>query len=59
MRNAYKFLVGEPEGKRPLGRLKRRWDNIKMDIEMGLGSVGWFHMTENMDWWRAVTSKMY
>jgi hypothetical protein len=38
-RNAYKILVGKPEGKRPLGRPRRRWvDNIKMD----LGEMGWY-----------------
>jgi hypothetical protein len=37
-RNAYRILVGKPEGKRPLGRPRRRWvDNIKMD----LGEIGW------------------
>jgi hypothetical protein len=42
-RNAYRLLVGKPEGKRPLGRQKRRWvDNIKMDLlEIGWGSVDW------------------
>jgi hypothetical protein len=40
-RNVYRLLVGKPEGKRPLGRLRRRWiDNIKMDLlEMGLSVV--------------------
>jgi hypothetical protein len=40
-RNAYRILVGKPEGKRPLGRLRRRWvDNIKMDHrEIGLSSM--------------------
>jgi hypothetical protein len=38
-RNAYRILVGKPEGKRPLGRPRRRWvDNIKMD----LGEMGWY-----------------
>jgi hypothetical protein len=41
-RNAYRLLVGKPEGKRPLGRPKNRWvDNIKIDIrELGLGGSG-------------------
>jgi hypothetical protein len=41
-RNAYKILVGKPEGKRPLGRLRRRWvDNVKMDLkEMGMPWTG-------------------
>jgi hypothetical protein len=40
-RNAYKLLVGKPEGRRPLGRPRRRWmDNIRMDLgEVGLGDV--------------------
>jgi hypothetical protein len=43
MRNAYKMLFGKPEGKRPLGISRRRWeDNIKMDIEY----IGW----KDMDW---------
>jgi hypothetical protein len=42
-RNAYRLLVGKPEGKRPLGRTRRRWvDNIRMD----LGEVGW----DGLDW---------
>jgi hypothetical protein len=37
-RNAYKGLVGKPEGKRPLGRPRRRWDDIRMDLrEIGMG----------------------
>jgi hypothetical protein len=42
-RNAYRLLVGKPEGKRPLGRPRRKWvDNIKMDLlEIGWGGVGW------------------
>ena len=42
-RNAYRILVGKPEGKRPLGRLRRRWeDNIKMDLrEVGCDAGHW------------------
>jgi hypothetical protein len=42
-RNVYRLLVGKPEGKRPLGRPRRRWiDNIKMDLlEMGVSVVDW------------------
>jgi hypothetical protein len=42
-RNAYRILVGKPEGKRPLGRLRHRWvDNIKMDLrEIGLDGMDW------------------
>jgi hypothetical protein len=42
-RNAYRFLVGKPDGMRPLGRSRRRWvDNIRMDlVEVGWGDVDW------------------
>jgi hypothetical protein len=47
---------GKREGKRPLGRPMRRWeDNIKMDIqEVGCGGMDWFEVAEDMDSWRAV-----
>jgi hypothetical protein len=45
-RNAYRILVGKPEGKRPLGRPGRRWeDNIRMDLrEIGWGGMDWIHL---------------
>jgi hypothetical protein len=45
VRDAYTILVGRPEGRRPLGRPRRRWeDNIKMDLrEIGFGDVDWIH----------------
>jgi hypothetical protein len=48
-RNVYKLLVGKPEGKRPLGRPRRRWrDNIKMDLlEIGLGGVDWIGLAQD------------
>jgi hypothetical protein len=48
-RNVYRLLVGKSEGKRPLGRLRRKWmDNIKMDLlEIGLNVVDWIGMTED------------
>ena len=54
-RNAYRVLVGKPEGKRPLGRLKLRWeDNIKMDLrEMGCGPGNWIDLAEDRYQWRA------
>jgi hypothetical protein len=54
-RNAYRILVGKPEGKRPLGRPIHRWlDNIKMDLrEIGWGSMGWIDLAQEMDQWRA------
>jgi hypothetical protein len=55
-RNAYRILVGKPEGKRPLGRSRRRWeDNIKMDLrEIGWGGTDWIHLAQNRDQWRAL-----
>jgi hypothetical protein len=57
-RRVYKVLVGKPEGKRPLGRPRRRWeDGIRMDLrETGLGSVDWIRLAQDRDLWRAVVS---
>jgi hypothetical protein len=48
-RNAYRLLVGKPEGKRPLGRPRCRWvDNIRMDIrEVGWGDVDWIGLAQD------------
>jgi hypothetical protein len=48
-RNAYKILVGKPEGKRPLGRSRRRWvDNIKMDLrEIGWDGLDWIELAQD------------
>jgi hypothetical protein len=48
-KNVYRLLVGKPEGKRPLGRPRRRWiDNNNMDLlEIGLGVVGWIGLAQN------------
>jgi hypothetical protein len=56
----YKILVGKPEGKRPLGRLRRMWeDGIRMDLrETGLGGVDWIRLAQDRDRWRAVVSEM-
>ena len=53
-----KVLVGKPEGKRPLGRPRRRWEhNIKMDLqEVGRGCGDWEGLAQNMDRWRALVS---
>jgi hypothetical protein len=50
-RNAYRILVGKPEGKRPLGRPRRRWvDNIKIDLrEIGWDGVDWMDMVQDRD----------
>jgi hypothetical protein len=55
-RKVYKVLVGKPEGKRPLGKPRRRWeDGIRMDLrEIGLGGVDWIRLAQGRDRWRAV-----
>jgi hypothetical protein len=55
-RNAYRILVGNPEGKRPLGRPRRRCvDNIKMDLrEIGWDGVEWTDIAQDRDQWRAL-----
>jgi hypothetical protein len=54
-RNAYRILVGKPEGKRPLLRPRRRWeDNIKMDLrEVGWHGMDWIDLAHDRDRWRA------
>jgi hypothetical protein len=58
MRQEYKILVGKHEGKRPLGRPRYRWeDNIRMDLrEIGLVSVYWIHLAQDMDQWQALVN---
>jgi hypothetical protein len=53
-RNAYKNLVGKPEGERLLGRPRRRWeDNIRMNLrEIGWGGMDWIDLAQDMDQWR-------
>jgi hypothetical protein len=55
-RNLYRFLVGKPEGKRPLGRPRRRWiNNIKMGLlEIGLSVVDWIGLAQDRYRWRAL-----
>jgi hypothetical protein len=55
-RKVYKDLVGKPEGKRQLGRQRRRWENgIRMDLKMiGFGGVDWIRLSQVRDRWRAV-----
>ena len=57
-RGAYRVLVGKPEGKRPLGRPRRRWvDNIRMDLqEVGCGDVDWIGLAQDRDGWRKLVS---
>jgi hypothetical protein len=58
VRDAYNILVGRPEGRRPLGRPRRRWeDDIKMDLrETGFGDVDWIHLAQDRDRWRALVN---
>jgi hypothetical protein len=55
-RKVYKVLVGKPEGKRPLGRPRCRWENgIRMDLgEIGWGGMEWIHLAQDRDQWRAL-----
>jgi hypothetical protein len=54
-RGIYRVLVRRPEGKRPLGRLRRRWDdNIKLDLrEIGIDGANWIQLAQNRVQWRA------
>jgi hypothetical protein len=59
-KNIYKILVGKPEGKRPLGQPRRRWEvSIKMDItEVTWGGMDWIPLGQNRDWWRTLVTKV-
>jgi hypothetical protein len=58
VRDAYSILVGGPEGRRPLGRPRRRWEeNRKMDLrEKGFGDVDRINLAQDMDRWRALVN---
>jgi hypothetical protein len=57
-RNAYRILVGKPEGKRPLGRPRRRWvDNIKTDFgEIEWNGLDWMDVALDVDQWKALVN---
>jgi hypothetical protein len=57
-RNSYRNLVRKPNGKRPLGRPRRRWvDNIKIDLrETGWGGMDWIDLAQDRDQWRALVN---
>jgi hypothetical protein len=59
-RNVYRLLVGKPEGKRPLGRPRRRWiDIIKMDLlEIGLNVVDWIGLAQDRYRWTALVNSV-
>jgi hypothetical protein len=58
VRGVYRVLVGKPEGKRPLGKHRRRWkDNIKMDLqEVGCGGMDWIELAQDRDRWRVLVN---
>ena len=57
-KGVYRVLVGKPEGRRPLGRPRRRWvDNIRMDLqEVGCGYMDWIGLAQDRDKWRTLVS---
>jgi hypothetical protein len=57
-RNVYRVLMGKPEGKRPLGRPRRIWENgIRMDLrEIVWGSADWIQLAQDRDRWRALVN---
>jgi len=56
-RGVYRVLVGKPEGKRPLGRPRRRWEDIKMDLqEVGCGGMDWIGLAQDRDRWQTFVS---
>jgi hypothetical protein len=59
-RNAYRLLVGKPEGKRPLGRPRRRWvDNIVIDLrDVGWSDEDWIGLAQDRDRWRALVNSV-
>jgi hypothetical protein len=59
-RGVHRVMVGKPEGKRPLGRPRLRWeDNVRMDLqEVGGGRGDWMELAQDRDRWRELVSKV-
>jgi hypothetical protein len=59
-KNVYRLLVGKPDGRRPLGRPRRRWfDNIRTGlVQAGLGNVDWIGLAQDRDRWRALMNSV-
>jgi hypothetical protein len=59
-RNAYRLMVGKPEGEKQLGSPKQRWmDNIKMDfLEVGWGDMDWIGLVQDRNRWRALVNSV-
>jgi hypothetical protein len=56
-RNAYRNLVGEAEGKRPLGRPRHRWEDMRMGYrEVGWGGMDWIDLAQDRDQWRSLVN---
>jgi hypothetical protein len=55
-RGVYRVLVGKPEGKRPLGRSRHRWKDIKCIFRKWVGGMDWIELAEDRDRWRAVVN---
>jgi hypothetical protein len=57
--NAYNILVGKSEGRRPLGRPRRRWEDTRMDLrEIGWEAVDLLHLAQDKDQWRVLVNKV-
>jgi hypothetical protein len=56
-RGMYRVLVGKPEGKRPLGRPRHRWEDIRIDLqEVGCEGMDWIGLAQDRDRWRAIVN---